>query len=420
VNMDAIVSQDLTKTYRVGVGRARIREMLPWPLDKLARSAFPRWWDRDTFNAVDGLSFSVERGSSVAVVGHNGAGKTTLLRLIAGITSPSAGSVVVHGRVAALIDVLVGFHPDLTGRENIYLLGSVYGFGRREMASRLEGILEFAEIDHLADTPLKRYSAGMGARLGFGTLTALNPDILLIDEVLAVGDAAFQRKCLGWLETFRSGGGNLVFVSHNLSMVRSMTERAIWLDHGRTLDDGPTHEILKRYARAMEQRDVSSPMHRERGQARRVIRSRGIDRWGSGGVRVARVHVEEDVEADAGLAINISYEAAQIEEAIFCVAFADDAGRDVGAASSLPVRLHEAGGNIRCTIRPIPVRSGVYFPIVAILTTEGHVRDRWRLDRAVVVETNGASRFTDDFAPVQFSARWEEDVAYEPTGDSED
>ena len=402
--MDAVVINGLTKTYRIGVGRARGREMLPPPFDAGVRRLFPTWWDRNTFNALEEVSFSVPTGSSVAIVGHNGAGKSTLLSLIAGVTAPSHGSVVVNGRVVPLVGVLSGFYAELTGRENVYVMGAVYGFGRKEMAARLDEILEFAEIVGMADTPLKRYSSGMGARLAFGMLIALEPEMLLIDEVLAVGDAAFQSKCIRWLDGYRADGGTLLFVSHNLAMVRSTTERAIWLDHGRVMADGPTKEVAPQYAKAMERRDLDRA-NGEGGQFRKMSRSHKGQRWGLGGARVAQVHVDEDVTND-GLGISINYEASDIDEAIFCVGFVDDSGRDVAAAASAPVRLKKASGSVSCVIRPFPLQSGIYFPVVAILTPDGQVRDRWRLERAVIVETNGSSHLGDEFGPVRLSGDW--------------
>ena len=155
-NEETIHVEDVTKTYRSGIGRARIREMTPPPFDRWLARAFPNWWLRGTFNALEGISLSIDRGSSVGLIGHNGAGKTTTLKLIAGVTAPTKGSVHVTGRIAALIDVVVGFHPELTGRENVFLLGAIHGLTRKEMTGRLDRIMEFAEIGDLIDTPLKR------------------------------------------------------------------------------------------------------------------------------------------------------------------------------------------------------------------------------------------------------------------------
>jgi homopolymeric O-antigen transport system ATP-binding protein len=406
--MEAILARGITKTYRAGLGRARVREMLPAPTDRMVAKLFPKWWARDTFNALDDVSLSVEPGSSIGIVGHNGAGKTTLLKVISGVTAPTKGHVRVAGRVAALIDMVVGFHPELTGRENVSLFGILHGFGRRDMAQRIDRIFEFAEIDELADTPVKRYSAGMAGRLGFATIAALDVDILLVDEVLAVGDAAFQRKCIAWLKDYREKGGTLLFVSHNLGLVRSMTQETIWIDHGRLIDRGPTAEILSRYARAAEQRD-DQHMRMWVGRAVRSMAARGLHRWGAGGARVEDVHVREQSGMSAGVDIDITYDVQLVERAVFCVGFVDESGRDLGAAASPPLALTEPRGTLRCSIRPLPLRTGVYFPVVAILSADGAVLDRWRLDRAVVVERDGEATLVDTFGPVDMSAEWSQE-----------
>lgn len=414
--MDAITLTSMTKTYRVGVGRARIREMLPPPIDRGVRRAFPRWWARDTFNALDEVTLSIPAGSSVGMVGHNGAGKTTMLKVIAGVTEPASGRVAVNGRVAALIDVVVGLHPDLTGRENVYLLGAMHGFGRRAMRERIDRVLDFAEIGDMIDTPLKRCSAGMITRIGFGAITAIDADVLLIDEVLAVGDAAFQRKCATWLEEYRAGGGTLLFVSHNLGLVRSMTERAVWLDHGRIASDGETSSVLLDYGRSLERREAPEEV-RAKGQVRKLMASRGMNRWGMGGARIEEVHVEDVSPADSRLDVRIAFEARSLDRAVFCVGFVDEGGAQVGSAASQPLPVDRLGEAVMCTIQPLPLRSGIYFPVVAILSEDGLVRDRWQLDRAVVIEGNGDRPALDDFGPVDISASWwADDEAVENRG----
>jgi len=402
--LDAIVAQSVTKTYRVGVGRARIREMLPPPIDVGVRRLFPAWWLRNTFDALDGVSISIPAGSAVGLVGHNGAGKTTFLKIVAGVTSPSRGSVHVSGRIAALIDALVGFHPELTGRENTYLLGAMHGFSRRTMAARIDQILDFAEIEALVDTPLKRFSAGMAARLGFAALTALDVELLLVDEVLAVGDASFQRKCVEWLQGYRERGGTLVFVSHNLSLVRNMTERAVWLDHGRVVGDGPSGTILTRYVGAMERRRDAGPRGLGRHEIRTAMVADGRNRWGAGGAWVDEVHVEDPAGNGSALEMDLTYDAPALDAAVFCVGFVDEAGNDVGTAASQPMAIPGDHGAVRCVIKPLPLRTGVYFPVVAILSPDGRVRDRWKLDRAVVVQRDGD--LTLDLGPIEIPADW--------------
>ena len=408
--MDRIDAREITKAYRMGVGRARVREMLPWPVDRGFRRLFPRWWAKDSFNALEDATLRVPAGSSVGIVGHNGAGKTTLLKVLAGVTSPSSGRLNVSGRTVALIDILIGVHPDLTGRENAYLLGAIHGYGRRAMNTRMDRIFNFAEIEGMSDTPLKRYSAGMVARLGFATITALDMELLLVDEVLAVGDGDFQGKCIRWLDEYRAAGGTILLVSHNLGLIRSMSERTVWLHRGRILADGPTDEILSMYGRAMEHRDDEQQPSALAPDAQKVLVTRGLYRWGAGGVRVEEAHVEGPVGDEGALTITIAYEASILDSAVFCVGFVDEAGREVGGTASRPIPIEGPRGEIRCAIRPLPLRSGIYFPVVGILSSDGLVRDRWRLDRAVVVERLEQG-WADVFGPVDIPATWASSAA---------
>ena len=402
---NAFQLEGLTKTYRIGVGRARIREALPPPVDRLVARTFPKWWAQDTFDALHDVSFSAPPGSSVAIVGHNGAGKTTMLKLIAGVTAPTRGSVHVTGRIAALIDVLVGFHPDLTGRENVYLLGAIQGYSRKEMRARVDRIMDFAEIEDLADTPLKRFSAGMVTRIAFATIAALDVDVLLVDEVLAVGDAAFQRKCVRWLEDYRTGGGTLVFVSHNLGLVRSMTKEAIWLDHGRVVATGPTPEILAGYGTAMERRDEDAQTP-AKGGVRRMLAARGMQRWGSGGARLVGVQVGEPSSNGAGVELHVTFEAPDLEEGVICVGFLDETGYEVAAVESPAIRFGRRSGSVTCRVAPLPLRPGLYFPTVGILSHDGIVRDRWQLDRPMSIL--GGPSHASDFGVVALSSDWTE------------
>jgi ABC-type polysaccharide/polyol phosphate transport system ATPase subunit len=409
---DLVRLENVTKTYRVGVGRARVREMIPPPVDRLVARSFPNWWDKNTFNALEDISLSLDSGTSVGFIGHNGAGKTTTLKVIAGVTHPTQGSVSVRGRLAALIDVVVGFHPELTGRENIYLLGSVHGLTRPEMNKRVDDIIDFAEIDELLDTPLKRYSSGMISRLGFAVIAQLEADILLVDEVLAVGDANFQNKCIRWLDGYRSDGGTLVFVSHNLGLVRNMTERVVWFDHGRIVKEGPTGSIVSEYVEAMERRseDQFSRMKGAKWRARRDMAERGLQRWGAGGARLDTVHVGEpqlNGSSQPSVVISVAYEVNAAEEAVFCVGFVDEQGRPVGAASSPPMTLSEGAGKLQCRIESLPLKSGVYFPVAAILSADGTVEDHWKLERAVVIERSDEV-LSNGFGQVEIQSSWTE------------
>ena len=202
---------------------------------------------RDTFWALRDASFDIARGENIGIIGLNGAGKSTLLKLLSRITAPTVGSARIEGRLGALLEVGAGFHAELTGRENVFLYGSILGMRRKEVAAKFDAIVEFAEIAEFIETPVKRYSSGMYVRLAFAVAAHLDPDILLLDEVLAVGDFAFQRKCMNFAKQLERKGATILFVSHNMASIRSMCERVIYLKNGQIVFDGPTAEGLLLY-----------------------------------------------------------------------------------------------------------------------------------------------------------------------------
>jgi ABC-type polysaccharide/polyol phosphate transport system ATPase subunit len=206
----------------------------------------------EDFIAIDSLSLTVRKGEALGVIGRNGSGKSTLLKIIGGVYRPTAGSVWVEGKLAPLIELGAGFNPELTGRENVFLNGAILGYSKREMQQKFEHIVDFAEMWSFIDSPLKSYSSGMVMRLGFAAGTHADPDILLIDEILAVGDADFQRKCIGRLHDFRKGGKTIVFVSHNIKLVREMCHRVIVLERGRIIADGNPDEAIAVYRQHVE------------------------------------------------------------------------------------------------------------------------------------------------------------------------
>ncbi len=202
------------------------------------------------FWALKDVAFDVQPGEVVGIIGRNGAGKSTLLKLLSRITEPTEGFIELIGRVGALLEVGTGFHPELTGRENVYLNGAILGMSRIEIARKFDEIIEFAEIDQFIDTPVKHYSTGMGLRLGFAVAAYLEPEILIVDEVLAVGDAKFQRKCIGKMSTVAGEGRTVLFVSHNMGAIQSLCQRVLWLDAGRIVNDGPSSTVVGDYLRS--------------------------------------------------------------------------------------------------------------------------------------------------------------------------
>lgn len=250
----AIVVSNLSKTYRLGSRRApyaTFREAVmeacrvPWKWLRGQRSR-----ERPEVQALRNVSFTVEPGEVVGVIGRNGAGKSTLLKILSRITEPTRGEARIHGRVGSLLEVGTGFHPELTGRDNIYLNGAILGMSRKEIAAKFDAIVAFAEVERFLDTAVKHYSSGMYMRLAFAVAAHLDPEILVVDEVLAVGDAQFQKKCLGKMGEVARGGRTVLFVSHNMGAVQKICSRALLLEQGELVMDGPAAEVTTAYLTA--------------------------------------------------------------------------------------------------------------------------------------------------------------------------
>ena len=208
------------------------------------------------FRALDGVSLELRRGESLGIIGENGAGKSTLLKIIAGVVRPSAGEIAVRGRVGALLELGSGFHPDYTGRENIHLSSALMGLTRREVQARIDSIVAFADIGEHIDEPIKHYSSGMVVRLGFAVATALEPEVLITDEVLAVGDESFQKKCIAWLEGYLAKGGTLLMCSHSMYHVQTLCPRAMWIHHGRVRMEGRSFDVTREYLTYHEEKNA--------------------------------------------------------------------------------------------------------------------------------------------------------------------
>ena len=255
----ALRIEGLSKRYRLGlIGGTTLRDDLarlyarlrgrPDPLTSVLLSGAGNVSQQGKFVwALRDVDLEFEEGRATGIVGHNGAGKTTLLKILSRITAPTTGWIGIRGRVASLLEVGTGFHPELTGRENIFLNGAILGMTKSEVASKLDEIVDFSGVEPFIDTPVKRYSSGMRVRLAFAVAAHLDPEILLIDEVLSVGDAAFQKKCLGKMEQVTRTGRTVLFVSHQMAMVRAFCERTILIEKGRVAADGATDQVLLRY-----------------------------------------------------------------------------------------------------------------------------------------------------------------------------
>ncbi|MCB0178012.1 MAG: ABC transporter ATP-binding protein [Anaerolineae bacterium] len=292
----AILFNQVSKCYRVGRGLASL----------FAIFGKQDYSETDKFHwAVNDVSFEVQPGEALAIIGPNGAGKTTTLKLLSRVTQPTSGQIQVNGRFSALIELGAGFHPELTGRENVYLNGIILGMKRSEIRARFDQIVDFAGIEQYLDTPVKRYSSGMYARLGFAIAAHVDPDVLLVDEVLAVGDYAFRMKCYNRMDELRAKGTSLLFVSHNMEDVRRVCDRGIVLYGGRKVFEGIAAEAVAEYANALRDNASSSRKSRKVGEnllAQKVMthaaRIERVEMIGADGIPIRTVRSGETVHVE--------------------------------------------------------------------------------------------------------------------------
>lgn len=294
----AIRVEGIGKQYRIG----EARPSFPTLRDAIAASArraasvlfspmrsFRERTRPEMFWALRDVSFEVKEGDVVGIIGGNGAGKSTLLKILSRITEPTEGRAEIYGRVGSLLEVGTGFHPELTGRENTFLNGAILGMSRQEIARKFDEIVAFAEVERFIDTPVKHYSSGMYLRLAFAVAAHLEPEILIVDEVLAVGDAAFQKKCLGKMGDVARHGRTVLFVSHNMGMIQALCHRALFVHKGRIVTDGPVADTIATYLRRLESQASGNLLAR-------------TERQGRGHVKLARVDVRSDEPSPATLA----------------------------------------------------------------------------------------------------------------------
>jgi lipopolysaccharide transport system ATP-binding protein len=348
-----------------------------------------KFGDTDETNvlwALRDVSFGLERGEVLGVIGRNGAGKSTLLKILSRITEPSEGEVELRGRVSSLIEVGTGFHGDLTGRDNVFLKGTMLGMTRHEVAARFDEIVEFAELAQFIDTPVKRYSSGMYVRLAFAVAAHLDPDVLIADEVLAVGDAEFQRRSVGQMRSAAEDEGrSVIFVSHDLSVISSLCTRAIWLDRGRLRDEGSVDKVIDGYMHSLEHEESEDVAHRK-------------DRVGSGALRVMSVAVLTAgklggvVPAGAPVDVRIRYESesgAPLGRIDATLTIETLLRERVATASTQLTQEHfespPSEGLLVCSLRELPLNEGDYMCTVR-LDVNGKVADhiadtvRFRVD----------------------------------------
>jgi lipopolysaccharide transport system ATP-binding protein len=372
----ALRAENLGKIYRIGERhgyktlRDAINNAFAASLRRIKGGLNLKEKDPNYIWALKDVSFEIKKGEIVGIIGRNGAGKTTLLKILSRITPPTEGYAAVNGRIGSLLEIGTGFHPELTGRDNIYLNGSILGMKKREIDRKFDEIVAFAELEKFIDTPVKHYSGGMYVRLAFAVAAHLEPEILLVDEVLAVGDAAFQRRCLGKMNAVASEGRTVLFVSHNMASIQGLCQRGILLDTGRLIAEGHVKEVVQRYLQSVASPKVIPLYERQ-------------DRSGDGSAKIVSLQVESTdqdkiIRTSSRLKIKIGYASEkEVHYPKFLVGIYD--GNNTGiflldsdAVGGLPETIPPQG-SVTCITEPINLTGGRCFVNIALMKGQAMV-----------------------------------------------
>lgn len=414
--MTAIKFENVSKRYRRGSAREGLREAVANWFGRLATGSLKDHSQDEYIWALRDVSFDVGRGETLGIIGRNGAGKTTILKLLSRITGPTSGAACVNGRTSALIELGAGFHPDLTGRENIYLNASILGMKGREIHERLDDIISFAELEAFIDTPVKRYSSGMYARLGFSVAVHVDPDVLLVDEVLSVGDIMFQEKCFRRIQEFQAAGKSIVFVSHNLVWVQKICSTAIWLEKGMIAAQGDPQQVVNSY---LYHYSKAKPADVELQPGEIPLR------YGTGDAEIERVRlldvegVERDTfESGEGVVVQIDYRAkSRLEQVNFLLIVTNGEGLKLCGTDLLKEGFDgltsiDGEGSVRCLFPCLPLRPGTYSLIVIIEGPDATLDQLGGVGPLVIKPVEGAS-YVDPwrYGIVETPACWTVDVS---------
>lgn len=400
MNDIAIRVEGLSKLYRIGVAQPRYHTLRDWLADTFGWP-FRRAWSAingrlsanggrdETIWALKHVSFEVKHGGVVGVIGRNGAGKTTLLKILSRITEPTEGRAEIYGRVGSLLEVGTGFHPELTGRENIYLNGAILGMTRVEIHRKLDEIVAFAEVEKFADTPVKRYSSGMHMRLAFAVAAHLEHEILLVDEVLAVGDIAFQKKCLGKMGNIAKHGRTVLFVSHQMNQIRRLCQRCMWIEGGRVRQAGRTAEVVAHY----EARMTANAPERTRDIGDDNVRARFIG-WEIADTAPAERNVLTTVgSVTVRFALRVNR---PITHGCHGIALFDNEQRLIWAAAVDQLQLTPGDHAFNFTLPSLPLRPGAYRWLVSMYDA-GDLVELWHSLPDLIVATEPVTHPLDNW-----------------------
>ncbi len=390
MNPSAIEVQDVSKKFLLQRSGSRT-------LKAAALNIF-RWTPLREFWALRDISFTVGQGETLGIIGANGAGKSTLLSLLAGTLTPTAGSIRSHGRISSLLELGAGFHPELTGRENVFLWGSIMGLSKARMRERFERIVDFAELKDYIDQPVKHYSSGMYVRLGFAVAVEVDPDILLVDEVLAVGDLSFQRKCLQRMAEFRKRGKTMLIVSHDMQTIQAISNRILFLSQGRVLGDGAPDSMVGQYETHLQTAHADA-LRREWGTREATIT--GVSITAPDG------QAKREFAWDEPVLVTIRYAAPRrIEQPVFGFAVADPGGHPLYGNNTLnegiTIPWIEGEGTIRLLFPRLPFTSGAYLLSVSLHSSD-HKTHYHHLDHCFPIQLTAPFYFVGTYLPI----RWE-------------
>jgi lipopolysaccharide transport system ATP-binding protein len=381
----AISVENLSKQYRIGAKQERQDTLRDWLVSRFRRRSHNA--QDELIWALKDVSFEVKKGEVLGIIGRNGAGKSTLLKILSRITEPTKGRAVINGRVGSLLEVGTGFHRELTGRENIFLSGTILGMKRSEIDQRFDEIVEFSGVEKFIDTPIKRYSSGMMVRLGFAVAAYLEPEILLVDEVLAVGDAEFQRKCLGKIEAVANEGRTILFVSHNMVAMQNIAERVVWLDSGIIEDNGASERIIRAYLSSGYAISGNGITHLTQLPGKHPLKSQILKTLEieSGGRKTDRIAMGDEIS------FRITYDSpTTVQFPRVGVVIESDTGTSIvafgTATSGADIKKLEGNGVISCNVSDLPLNAGTYYVKLVLGQINGPILE----------EYNRAARITID------------------------
>ena len=406
----SVIANDIVKYYKK---YSHKHKFLTLKSAIVNRSLFSDLKDSEIFAALDGVSFKVEKGKTLSVIGENGSGKSTLLKILSKISKPTKGEVVTQGRISALIELGAGFHPEISGRENIFINGIILGLTKKKIQEKLDDIVKFAELEDFIDNPVKSYSSGMYMRLGFSIAINVDPEILLVDEVLAVGDASFVPKCLDKINEFKRQGKTIIFVSHDLSTVDRISDEVIWLKHGKIEMQGYPKRVIDAYLEYIGKRDVKKAeiKHQEEEQEGEKDLEK---RWGSKEIEINNVKmidahgIEKYIyEAEEPFSIEFDVHAKSSEkDFVFGIGIFNSEGVACYGTNTFIEDFKSLGisgkGKVKVQIPALNLINGTYFLDVAV-----HKRDGYPFDYHHFQYTFRVTSTEKDVGIVRIPHRWE-------------